>query len=174
MTQWSGFPIPRKLDPLRQLQEQDPDVLLALVGWAEARGEIATHGYVAPYAVMRVVLNRVKVRKLSVPEIILQSTVLKGRRIWQFSFWSHDDPRTPVIEPDDPNYIRLLHQSLDPTYDACWWLAAGALQGHLSHDPTFGSTHYYNPAVVKPSWGRGATTWDERVTIGSHVFGVAG
>lgn len=46
-------------------------------------------------------------------------------------------------------------------------LEAGGEQGVLALDPTFGSTHYFNPAVVDPAWA-GRLHWTVR--IGHHQF----
>lgn len=167
---------PEFLDPNYELKDQDEAVLLASLAWSEARGEIAKVGYLGPLAVMNVAITRSEEWNKSLADVILQSAVVGTRRIWQFTCWSHDDPRTPYKEPDDPNYTALLRMRQNVRsgiYVACWHLAVGLLNGFLNDDPSKNSTHYYNPAVASPNWGRGHIHWDERAVVGNHVFGRA-
>src|SRR5689334_18267124 len=164
------------VNPLETLEKQTDDVILASLGWAEARGQIAKVSYLGPLAVMSVVMNRSKAWKKSVSEVILQSAVVGAQRIWQFSCWRHDDPRTPRKEVEDPNYTALLAgvQGMNrDVYDSCWLLALGLLNNKLQNDPTKGALHYYNPAISSPTWGRGNPKWEEHVVIGDHVFGIS-
>jgi len=165
-------------DPAKLLEEQEDDVALAALAWAEARGEIRVAGYDALLAVMNVARNRSRREGKSIKQVIFASAVARGRRIWQFSCWSREDPRTPAAEPTDPNYTSLLTLRAESLargklYQVAWVLAAGVLGGILDRDPTKGATHYYNPSVVKPPWGRGHPLWRETAVIGNHVFGVA-
>ena len=64
----------------------------------------------------------------------------------QFDCWS------------DANRVRLLAATPDkPGYRDCL-VAAALVLGEDTPDPTFGSTHYYNPSIVpEPKWARGKT-----------------
>lgn len=137
-------PIPGML-----LEDQPEDVLIPAVLWAEARGE-PTLGKLAIWWVIR---NRANQRMSTMKHEIL--------RPLQFSSFNHDDP----------NRAKILVAYLK---DAISWAVCEAVAAiaPTSKDPTGGATHYYNPQVASPPWGRGNRDWKERAVIGSHVFGV--
>lgn len=143
------------LVPGLAIEKQNPDVLFRLCLWAEARGESVE----GKLAVANVILNRAKARRWPIEKVILYSW--KGT----FHFTSFD--------PRDPNYFKLQQaHALSPlAYGECDAVAGLALKG-LTDDNTMGATHYYNPAVVTPSWGLGHPTWQDRGMIGNHRFGV--
>lgn len=58
---------------------------------------------------------------------------------------------------------------ITPSADA--YRAADAILSGQYQDPTGGATHYYNPSVANPKWGRRAG--GEWATIGNHIFGMA-
>ena len=66
----------------------------------------------------------------------------------------------------------IKNRAAKGNYAACDAVAA-LLIGGWTTDPSLGSTHYYNPAVASPPWGRGSPWWQERATIGNHCFGLA-
>jgi len=170
--------VPVYPNPNLPIDQQCDEVALAIGGWCEAANQIAKVGYVGVDAVQCVILNRVRKRNLSVTQIVTESHVVRGRRVWQFSFWQHDDPRTPICEPLDPNYTRLLRLQTEGkdaslVYQACWILGVARLNGLLTIDPTHGALNYYNPAVCSPKWGRGNSRWREFAVYGDHVFGIA-
>jgi hypothetical protein len=165
-------------EPDLPLELQPDEVLLALVGYCEARNQINKASLLGPYATQCVALNRCRHSNKTVSAIVTESAVVRGRRVWQFSFWSRDDPRTPYLEPTDPAYaamLRLQLEHVDSTgsYQTCWLLAVGLLSKVFTSDPTHGALNYYNPMVAQPSWGRGNPRWHEHAVIGDHVFGTA-
>lgn len=133
--------------------EQQPDtVLLRMCLWAEARGEPVD----GQLAVGHVIQNRALAQSKTLGKIIL------ARK--QFS-WTNDG---------DPNRDQVLDAwKKDPG----GWLRADVLAFLLEHgltiDPSHGATHYYNPHVSQPAWGRGHDGWRELAVIGRHVFGIA-
>jgi hypothetical protein len=79
---------------------------------------------------------------------------------WQFSCWNDNDPnRARILEArgnaKSEGFIRALG-------------VAAAVHGYLIPDPTRGSTHYYNPRIVKqPSW---AISFAFTGKIDAHLF----
>jgi spore germination cell wall hydrolase CwlJ-like protein len=75
---------------------------------------------------------------------------------------------------DDPNREKLLAaHATDPAS----WARADAVcalcESSFLIDPTHGATHYYNPKVCDPPWGRKHPDWRELAVVGNHVFGRA-
>lgn len=134
------------------IEAQPESLIVRMCLWAEARGEPPL-GMLGVWWVLR---NRAVTRVTSMKEEVLRRK--------QFSSFN----------PDDPNRPKLLTAFRD---DPQGWFAADATAAiaELGHtvDPTNGSTSYYNPAVCQPAWGRGHPGWQEHITIGHHVFGVA-
>jgi hypothetical protein len=61
-------------------------------------------------------------------------------------------------------------QNMDFTPTASAYSVADQLLDANYNDPTGGATHFYNPDIVNPSWGKDAGgNWK---TIGNHVFGI--
>lgn len=152
-------------DQTKALKDQDPLVLQAIAVWGESRGE----PYLGKVAQAHSVLNRMRQKKRTAAQIILQP--------WQYSCFNHDSPE--------------LHMLLDPvahdtmgTWVQCYRAASEATAGRTA-DPTGGATHY----VVKRLWARpdvllGKPKWFEKsevdgghtiktFEIGSHVFAKA-
>jgi len=134
------------------LEQQPDDVLMRCCLWAEARGE-PNDGMLG---VAHVILTRAKRKAVSVGHVIL------ARK--QFS-WTMDS---------DPNRAKVLDAwQSDPS----GWQRADIIAWLASHgytiDPTQGSTHYYNPSVADPPWGRRDSRWKEKAAIGHHIFGIA-
>lgn len=139
-----------KIDRLIPLERQPGSVLLALLGWGEARGE----GPLGILAVMWVAKNRSDRRLMPLESVILQPM--------QFS----------CFNKSDPNRDRLLMADKDEpiSWGQCSALAEVLLAGHTT-DPTNGASHYYALSMpAPPNWVKG---WRETAVIGGHVFGVA-
>jgi len=109
----------------------EPDTLLAVTVWGEARGE----DIIGKLAVAHVILNRLKSRNLLPAD--LAKVVLKP---WQFSCWNQNDPNASKMG------YPIKHSNA-VVWDACATIAALALGG-LTVDPTGGASHY----CTKPLW----------------------
>lgn len=120
--------------------------LLALTAWREARGE----GTVGMSAVMHVVRNRVTASN-GATDIAAVCT-----KKWQF---------TSMTGNGDPELV-LWPQRGDVQFIAAMGLVSDILNG-VGDDPTNGATHYFAPAVVRPSW---ADKMKLVATIGHHEF----
>lgn len=132
--------------------EKQPDSVVARMAlYGEARGERA----VGAAAVWFVARNRAVKRVTSVKEEFL--------RPMQFSCFNHDDP----------NREKLLKAYIT---DPAGWARSDAVcelcESSFMVDPTHGATHYYNPYVCDPDWGRRSPEWREVAVIGNHIFGV--
>ena len=153
------------------IEQQDEDVLLAMLVWGEARGE-PPEGRVA---VAHVPLTRLKkrnsVRSSLNRKVTLRSIMLKR---WQFSCFNKNDPnRVLLLRPVEAEGLGL--------WAACWRTAVEALMGH-SANPAQGATHYVvrrlwsRPMAVvgRPQWFEHPLTEDGTTTfiaqVGSHVF----
>lgn len=123
--------------------------IVARTAWGEARGE----GYVGMQAVINVIYNRA-----SSPVVWWgDSPVDVALKDYQFSVWNENDPnRAQVlgVTKSDPEF----RQALD--------LAKLAAFGQLE-DVTGGADHYYNGALVEPSWASQMTYLGD---IGNHKF----
>jgi spore germination cell wall hydrolase CwlJ-like protein len=132
--------------------EQQPEGVVSRMGvYGEARGESA----VGAAGVWFVARNRA-IRYVT----DIKHQFLRPR---QFS----------CFNPEDPNRGKLLeaHRA-----DPAGWARADAVcelcESSFLVDPTHGATHYYNPAVCDPPWGRRHPDWRELAVIGAHSFGV--
>lgn len=150
-------------DKTKGLAEQLPLVLLAILVWAEARGE----GPRGRAAVAHVVCNRMRQKGQTVAQVALKK--------WAFSCFNDvkygGTPPAMLLEPQ-------LHDKAS-IWTLCVLAAAEALDG-ISADPTNGATHYCVrdlwacPAAATPKWhdireiaaGRTRKT----AVIGTHVF----
>lgn len=141
----------KKPAPGLSIEEQPESIVLRMCLWAEARGE----GAYGMLAVAWAIRNRAEKMKRDVKAVILQP--------WWFSSFNENDPNRKLLLD--------AHEQYRAT-----WAAADAVselfEKGITTDPTHGSTHYYNPMVATPKWGRGHKDWDERAVIGGHVFGV--
>lgn len=154
-------------DPGKPLAEQDPEVLLAITVWGEARGE----GPEGKAAVAHVVLNRVKKKKSSI--------IKEALRPWAFSCFNKKK------EHGGQDVRRLLNpveaEGLG-SWATCWRAASEALAGQ-SADPTGGATHYCRRKLWLCAAVAGRPQWHDLVevasgrtkktaVIGSHVFAI--
>lgn len=137
---------PNRLAPLA---EQTGVVLLALLGYGEARGE----GPLGILAVMHVALNRA-----SRPNRTLEGVILAPQ---QFSCFNANDPNR--------EHLLMADKDAPLAWGACAAIADLALGGHTS-DPTGGASHYYADTIAPPGWTVG---WRETARLGRHIFGVA-
>lgn len=138
--------------PGLQIEDQPDKVVGCMCVWAEARGQSAK----GRLAVRWVITTRAHLQKTSVRQIVLAKR--------QFSSFN----------ADDPNRAKLLTAWLN---DSTSWAQASEtcelFEAMCTIDPTNGATHYYNPKVAQPAWGRGHKDWEEHVVIEAHVFGRA-
>ena len=120
--------------------------LLALLIWREARGE----GRDGMRAVAHVVRNRVQAIHLpdSWDDIMAAP--------WQFSSLTARGDSQLIVWPKAP----------DAAFDEAMQIASLVYTGD-DYDLTQGSTHYFNPEVVLPSW---AAKLKFVVRIGHHDF----
>lgn len=152
-------------EPEKPLEEQEPRVLLALLGWGEARGE----GPAGIYAVQCVARNR----QLQPQRFgdTLAKVILKP---WAFSCFNQGDPNRDKL-------LKADHLDLQSWQEAAV-LAELCLNG--GPDPTKGATHYCTTSMwakgfenlKQPPWYSAnlivAGVTQERSRIGNHVFAV--
>ena len=137
-----------------EIEQQPEPIVLRMCLWAEARGEIA----LGKLAIAWVIHNRADKADSS-----LKAQILKP---WQFSSFN----------ANDPNRAKMLEAWAK---DATAWGACDAIaelfEQKATIDPTLGSTHYLNRAVLEkqPDWSLEEHGWEKQVTIGSHEFGNA-
>lgn len=136
--------------------------VVALTLFGEARGE-PIEGRIAIASIIR---NRVTLKRHAFG-LTPREACLKR---WQFSCW--------IPEGGAVNYGVLMDavhlvssNALSPMLRECLWVADGALGG-LFLESVKGSTHYYNPAAMKPAgtmpdWAVGKTP---ACTINAHLF----
>src|SRR5262245_1601734 len=128
--------------------------LLALCIWREGRNQT----FLGMNAIAWSIRNRVKAVGKNWWGDDWEEVILKP---WQYSSFN----------ANDPNAVKLPG---DPSKDTTWFMArvcAEKAYWGLGEDPTGGSTHYYNPAVVaKPKW---AETGEFKCIVGDHHFYVA-
>lgn len=136
----------------RGIVPQDQRELLALTLDAEAGGE----GYDGMLAAGSVIANRAKTDGYGgdISEVIMKPG--------QFSAWNS-------VTGYANGEGGLDMASRNPSKDA--YAVADSILSGKYEDPTGGATHYYNPSVANPKWGRDAGGNWER--IGNHVFGNA-
>ena len=139
-----------KPDRMKPLDEQTGVVLLALLGWGEARGE----GPLGIAAVQHVVRNRSLRSGKPVEQVILAPL--------QFSCFNHNDPNYPKL---------LMADDYEPVaWGMCSALAIGVLGGWIP-DPTGGALNYYAASMPNPP--ASTKDWRETAVIGNQIFGVA-
>lgn len=123
---------------------------MALCIWREAQGEPIE----GQKAIASVILNRLNAQTKSVHHVIFASDILEQK--WQFSSMTAVGDPTLITWPHKPN----------PAFDQIMQIVEMAYNGALV-DGTSGATHYFNPAVVLPSWAGKMT---KTITIGHHDF----
>lgn len=131
----------------------DDRITLAKTLQAEAGGE----GYEGMLAAGSVINNRAQSGKYGGNN--LRDVIMKPG---QFSAWN-----SVTGYAGGEGGLDMLN--MQPSAEAM--RATDALLSGSYEDPTGGATHYYNPAVATPKWGKQAGgNWQ---TIGNHVFGNA-
>lgn len=136
----------------RGVVPQDDRDILALTLDAEAGGE----GYDGMLAAGSVIANRAGAGGYgdSIKDVIMKPG--------QFSAWNS-------VTGYAGGEGGLDMSARSPSKDA--YAAADAILSGNYQDPTGGATHYYNPSVATPKWGRQAGgQWHQ---IGNHIFGKA-
>jgi spore germination cell wall hydrolase CwlJ-like protein len=138
---------------IRKALERMPEgILLALMGWGEARGE----GPVGILAVMWVAKNRADKKDRALKDVLLQP--------YQFSCFNAHDPnlgKMLSVEKDDPD-----------GWGAALAIAKLVLSG-FTRDPTGGASHFYATYIPPPYWAKVTRGWTELTVIGRHIFGIA-
>jgi spore germination cell wall hydrolase CwlJ-like protein len=130
----------------------EPDLILAITVYGEARGE----PLLGKIAVAHVVNNRVKDNRWpnTMVDVCLQPK--------QFSCWNENDPNYSIL-------TRKLWQikSMDQTYSwkECLFAAVGVVRDYIK-DLTEGANHYHTKSI-HPSW---ADKMVKTVEIGNHIF----
>lgn len=161
-------------DVTKSVEEQDEDVLHAMLVWGEARGESP----LGRAAVAHVPVTRLRLKSASssrpAATMTLKDVML---RRWAFSCFNRKDPnRQKLLKPVEAEGLGL--------WVLCWRSAAEAREGQSSN-PALGATHYCvqclwsRPAVVPahPLWFEepeirpGHT--EKIVSIGGLVFAKA-
>lgn len=114
--------------------------------YGEARGE----SYEGKKAVAHVIINRALFYSLDKGKGLSAAC----KRPWQFSCWNKKDPNRVMIEN-----VTLA----DPKFRIC---LAAAVEALISHDTTYGATHYHSRSV-EPIWAQGEMP---SFHLGRHVF----
>ena len=139
-----------KPNRLAQLEAQVPGVLLAMLGYGEARGE----GSQGILAVMHVATNRAAKGITTLKDVILAP--------YQFSCFNHNDPNRDLL--------LMADKDTPQTWGQCAAIAELVLTPNATNDPTHGATHYYASSIPPPAWTQG---WTQTAIIGHHTFGIA-
>lgn len=121
------------------------------------QAEAGNQGPIGMMSVGSVIMNRLKnpAYGSSLHEVILQPG--------QFSAWNKTTGYAGGAQGKDM-------ESIQPSEQA--YMVADQLLDQNYNDPTKGATHYYNPSISNPSWGK--QSGGDWMTIGDHVFGVPG
>lgn len=118
-------------------------------------------------AIANVIRNRVRAQRLRWG-LTMKAVCLKA---WQFSCWlpqgGQDNYETVIAAAQ----LLLRGERGGPLLTECLWIADGLIASAFL-DSVKGSTHYYNPAAMKPAgrvpdWAVGLTPV---ATKGSHLF----
>lgn len=125
---------------------------LALTVFQEARGEPA----VGQQAVAQVVLNRARIRDMSVCEVILE----KGQFSWH--------PERYIIrgKRDGKTTYSVVTSRL-PVTKKGWVESLKAAKAALASRHTFNEAEFFHSVKVKPRW---KTRYIEVMRVGNHVF----
>ena len=108
-------------------------------------------------AISNVIANRADKRKMSVVDISLESS--------QFSGWND-------YKGADVDTVICKERSYeDDSWETAVKYAKLLLSGANFTDNTNGATHYYNPAVIIPPWGKGSIGWVSHELDLIHEFG---
>lgn len=119
--------------------------------FGEARGEPEE----GKRAVAHVIFNRANARDMTITHACLQSALVNGRRIYQFS--CHDDREAT-------NYQQMMNATVNvKAYRECM---AAVIAAFDEEDFTRGATHYHT-RDVKPYWSTGH---EPSASIGAHLF----
>lgn len=121
-------------------------LVIVLTLMSEARGET----YAGRQAVASVIWNRAQEGHKSF------DTVCLARK--QFSYWNTRKPSAALAAEWKAKY--------PAQYDDCVALAESMVAGTFK--PTVTATHFYNPRLARPSWGRKMVSV---TVIGNHRFG---
>ncbi|HOS15595.1 MAG TPA: cell wall hydrolase [Bacteroidales bacterium] len=140
---------PAPANVLGQKELMDAYIVAATV-WGEARGE----GPRGQQAVLNVIMNRSKNDFSNARGVVLKRK--------QFSMWNN------ISNPEEYALSLARSKSNDKIYKQILQLVDAARTGRLP-DITKGATHYYNPELADPVWGRNM----DKIKIGKHVFGQA-
>jgi spore germination cell wall hydrolase CwlJ-like protein len=116
---------------MQQRYEDALTIAMTIVG--EARGE----GEAGMYAVACVIAKRAGNRKLTLTQVCLQNSLVKGRRIHQFSCWNY----TSLVQ-QGRNKAKLRHLVFNTTQG----VYARRLAASLSHDVSNIKTSYVKEA----------------------------
>ncbi len=117
------------------IEEQEDDILLAMLIFGEARGEIKE----AKIGVGSVVKNRAE--HPGWWGKTLHDVILKP---WQFSSFNYNDPnRGKLLFP-------LKHES-NEIWDECYLVSNGILNREIA-DNTQMSDHYFDDSIKPPKW----------------------
>lgn len=138
-------------------QLTDTEAMILTV-YGEARGDTID----GQIAVMNVIMNRAKKRKLSIKDVCFQPK--------QFSCWNSNDPNYPMLK----ELAEIAIMDRLPDYQQLrqiGYLTAGVI-GLFLPDNTGGADHYMTTKLFnsakKPSWAKEPKT-KPRV-IGAHTF----
>ena len=132
--------------------ELTSEQVIAMTLLGEARGE----GEAGMYAGATVIAQRSINRKLTPRQVCLQSSLVKGRRIHQFSCWNNSDINKPKLR-------KLLKEH--PNKDYARALALNITK--LERSYTKYSDHYHSKHIKMPYW---ASNKSHTITIGNHKF----
>jgi len=142
-------------DEIRKNLTDSEVLFLTLFG--EARGE-PVEGQIA---VANVVLNRTRIRNMSIRDICLQPK--------QFSCWNESDPNRKLLE----EMAKVFLFSNEPTIEhpQLWWIVEGIVSKKVI-DNTKGRDHYLTKTLfvstARPSWAK--VPKSDPIVIGHHVF----
>ena len=100
-------------------------------------------------AVAHVVMNRVRIKGVTVEEVI--------KKPWQFSWLNANDPQ---------KYLPLDMDAFETAHKAAW----KCMDERADGKDRWGATHYYNPAVADPVWAHMPDEYPVVGKIGDHVF----
>lgn len=151
--------------PGLSLEQQPPDLLMAIALWGEARGE----GPLGMLGVGRVIVHRAYGPDCLLPDVFQADGGKAVKKVilrpWQFSCFNLNDPNRDKL---------LTPHKHEPE---AWGLAVAVstliLHGNTG-DPTHGALNYLTKDLYDsdkaPEWARAMRVTAE---IGRHVFGVA-